>query len=63
MACVATGYDNGGFRSPRTGRPGISDRAEPPRSVLREPGGEPRVRRVRERTALELDVPEFIPRR
>jgi hypothetical protein len=29
---------------------------------MREPAGEPRVSRVR-RSATELDVPEFIPRR
>jgi cell division protein FtsZ len=63
VTVVATGYGDGGFRGARTGRPGISDRAEEPRSLLREPGGEPRVRRVRERSPLELDVPEFIPRR
>jgi cell division protein FtsZ len=64
VTVVATGYGDGGFRGARTGRPGISDRADEPRSVLREPGGEPRVRRVRERSSpLELDVPEFIPRR
>ncbi|HEY1522200.1 MAG TPA: cell division protein FtsZ [Solirubrobacteraceae bacterium] len=63
VTVVATGYGDSGLRSVRTGRPGLGERAEQPRSVLREPGGEPRVRRVRERPALELDVPEFIPRR
>ena len=32
--------------------------------TLREPAGEPRVSRVRQRSgSLDLDVPEFIPRR
>jgi cell division protein FtsZ len=44
-------------------RPRVDDRERPP---LREPRGEPRVTRRRERsesTAFDLDVPEFIPRR
>jgi cell division protein FtsZ len=42
---------------------GRSGREEPVRQ-LREPRGEPRVSRVRDRPAArELDVPEFIPRR
>jgi cell division protein FtsZ len=44
-------------------RPRVDDRERPP---LREPRGEPRVTRTRDRstaTAFDLDVPEFIPRR
>jgi cell division protein FtsZ len=65
VTVVATGYGNGPRRSPRAESPGRSELADDPRSLLREPGGEPRVRRVRERSSspLELDVPEFIPRR
>ena len=48
-------------------RPVVSGRAEiEARSALREPQGEPRVRRTTPRlpsSPLELDVPEFIPRR
>jgi cell division protein FtsZ len=47
VTVVATGY--GEKRAPR---------AEP---VLREPAGEPRVRRA-SRSAMDVDVPEFIPR-
>jgi cell division protein FtsZ len=66
VTVVATGYDNGRRSSARIERPGRSELAEEPRPLLREPGGEPRVRRVRERperSPMELDVPEFIPRR
>jgi cell division protein FtsZ len=58
VTVVATGY--GEPRPPRREqeRPGLSAR-----TPLREPPGEPRVSRVRESSARELDVPEFIPRR
>jgi cell division protein FtsZ len=63
VTVVATGFGNG--RPPRReiDRPGIRERemAES-RPALREPTGEPRVSRVR-RPMVELDVPEFIPRR
>ncbi len=59
VTVVATGYGDG--------RPRRSDREprlEPARpAAVREPAGEPRVSRVRTRSPLELDVPEFIPRR
>jgi cell division protein FtsZ len=70
VTVVATGFGNGRIRQ-------RGERAEPAARVLREPGGEPRVSRVRgeeparerprvrERvrsSRLELDVPEFIPR-
>jgi cell division protein FtsZ len=63
VTVVATGYGNGRPQLSRIDSPGRAE--ESPRSLLREPGGEPRVRRVRERSSspLELDVPEFIPRR
>ncbi len=45
-------------------RPHVGTEA-PARGLLREPGGEPSVRRVRPRQSdpLELDIPEFMPRR
>jgi cell division protein FtsZ len=55
VTVVATGY--GESRPPRQ-RPADE---RPARPALREPAGEPRVRR-QTRSALELDVPEFIPR-
>jgi len=81
VTVVATGYGNGRPRRQPQERPGAGAsrpsssevrsplrerrRAES-RPTLREPRGEPRVSRVRERqpaSAMELDVPEFIPRR
>jgi cell division protein FtsZ len=63
VTVVATGFGNG--RTPRRETDGLGlrerERAEA-RPALREPAGEPRVSRVR-RPAVELDVPEFIPRR
>jgi cell division protein FtsZ len=64
VTVVATGYDNGRQRRRDSG-----ERAEPQlrngTEGLREPAGEPRVSRMRERrpSSMELDVPEFIPRR
>ena len=65
VTVVATGYEDGRRRGARLESPGASQLPGEPRSLLREPGGEPRVRRVRERegSPMELDVPEFIPRR
>jgi cell division protein FtsZ len=66
VTVVATGYGDG---RPRRREPeqlvGRPRRADEERPALREPRGEPRVSRVRERsrTVLDLDVPEFIPRR
>jgi cell division protein FtsZ len=71
VTVVATGFGN---RRPRSreeqrfgsGRPAQAQRQAPPepeeRTQLREPRGEPRVSRVR-RAPIELDVPEFMPRR
>ncbi len=62
VTVVATGFGNGRPRR-RDFEPAISEReAIEPRPSLREPRGEPRVSRVR-RSPMELDVPEFIPRR
>ena len=63
VTVVATGYGDGRVRRREVERPGLRERemAEA-RPALREPVGEPRVSRVR-RPAVELDVPEFIPRR
>jgi cell division protein FtsZ len=65
VTVVATGYGE-----PRRRRReerllnGGRDRGDDPGRGFREPAGEPRVSRVRERSsARELDVPEFIPRR
>jgi cell division protein FtsZ len=57
VTVVATGYPDG-----RRPRPRYEER---PAAALREPAGEPRVSRGRPRSgsALDLDVPEFIPRR
>jgi cell division protein FtsZ len=64
VTVVATGYGDARSRRREADRPGISDRSAEPRQSLREPPGEPRVSRVRERSgSLDLDVPEFIPRR
>jgi cell division protein FtsZ len=67
VTVVATGYGEARQRRRELERPGIRGRAEiESRPALREPQGEPRVTRARPRTAsspLELDVPEFIPRR
>jgi cell division protein FtsZ len=66
VTVVATGYGESRTRPVRTDEPGSREESRERRSVLREPGGEPRVRRVRDRplsAATELDVPEFMPRR
>ncbi len=64
VTVVATGY--GDTRSRRRERSGAGERAgvESGRS-LREPQGEPRITRMRRRSSspLDLDVPEFIPKR
>jgi len=57
VTVVATGYPDG--RRPRA-------RQEERVSAMREPAGEPRVSRARPRSpssAMDLDVPEFMPRR
>jgi cell division protein FtsZ len=63
VTVVATGFGEPRPRrrdeEPFSARPRA---AEEPRRGLREPAGEPRVSRVR-RSSVELDVPEFIPRR
>jgi cell division protein FtsZ len=64
VTVVATGYVNGRAARRESERSGGRERpgAPEPRPSLREPRGEPRVSRVR-RAPMELDVPEFIPRR
>jgi cell division protein FtsZ len=63
VTVVATGFGDQ-RRRPRDEEPFAARprAAEEPRRQLREPAGEPRVSRVR-RSAGDLDVPEFIPRR
>ena len=64
VTVVATGYGERRTprREPERSRTSEDDR---PRATLREPGGEPRVSRAERpmRPAIDLDVPEFIPRR
>jgi cell division protein FtsZ len=65
VTVVATGYDNGRHRRRDIGEVGDSVRNGV--EGMREPHGEPRVSRMRDRrpsrSPMELDVPEFIPRR
>jgi cell division protein FtsZ len=66
VTVVATGYGDRRPRRREPEQPGVSELGREPRPTLREPGGEPRISRVRERPlrpAVDLDVPEFIPRR
>ena len=76
VTVVATGYGRERPRRAREERPALSasrpeerrplrERRSEAGPLLREPRGEPRISRVRERTTAptELDVPEFIPRR
>jgi cell division protein FtsZ len=63
VTVIATGYGDGRTRPREVGR-ATGDRNADRGPTLREPAGEPRVSRVRQRSApLDLDVPEFIPRR
>ncbi len=66
VTVVATGYGTGrpGRRASERKDLSVANGAES-RPSLREPRGEPRVSRVRRRESnpMELDVPEFIPRR
>jgi cell division protein FtsZ len=64
VTVIATGYGDGRIRRRDVERPTASERMDDRRPSLREPSGEPRVSRVRQRSGtLDLDVPEFIPRR
>src|SRR5205085_689853 len=67
VTVVATGYGERRRRPPEDAeRPAVRDSIGESRSELQEPGGEPRISRVRERPlrrAVEIEVPEFIPRR
>ena len=65
VTVVATGYSDDRHRRIAAARPG-TDQLLGDRPLLREPRGEPRVSRGRERSShsvTELDVPEFIPHR
>jgi len=63
VTVVATGYGDARVRPRELGRE-TRDRNADRGTALREPSGEPRVSRVRQRSvSLDLDVPEFIPRR
>jgi cell division protein FtsZ len=59
VTVVATGYGESRPRRREAERPGVEEFAAP-RSPLSEPSGEVRVSR---RPVIDLDVPEFIPRR
>jgi len=67
VTVVATGYGNAKPRRREAERPSVGvGRGGESRQSLREPRGEPRVSRIRERqsaSSSELDVPEFMPRR
>jgi cell division protein FtsZ len=70
VTVVATGFGNSRARRRESERPGVGQRQRPAeqrgaedRVSLREPSGEPRVSRVRRSSPMELDVPEFMPRR
>jgi cell division protein FtsZ len=67
VTVVATGYGSGRPQRRPAERPAEAiSRGGDSRPSLREPRGEPRVSRIRERqtaSATELDVPEFMPRR
>ena len=64
VTVIATGYGDARVRRREVGRASAGDRTPDRGPALREPAGEPRVSRVRQRGAsLDLDVPEFIPRR
>jgi cell division protein FtsZ len=64
VTVVATGYADGSRRLREAERSRRGDELLVP--TLSEPGGEPRISRIRDRPrrpVVELDVPEFIPRR
>jgi cell division protein FtsZ len=64
VTVVATGYADARGRRHDGERAAFGERTAESRQSLREPAGEPRVSRVRERSgSLDLEVPEFIPRR
>ncbi len=58
VTVVATGFGDRRPRRRQVEAPGMREA-----SALREPPGEPRVSRVRERQTAGFEVPEFIPRR
>jgi cell division protein FtsZ len=64
VTVVATGFGDQPRRKREEESYGSRLRSDPvPARGFREPAGEPRVSRTRERSSRELDVPEFMPRR
>jgi cell division protein FtsZ len=66
VTVIATGYADGRSLSREPARTSRGERGGDRRPALREPAGEPRVSRgrpLRSTSPMELDVPEFIPRR
>jgi cell division protein FtsZ len=66
VTVVATGYKDDRPRRARADGARTRESDREPRPLLSEPVGEPRVSRIRDRprrSPMELDVPEFIPRR
>jgi cell division protein FtsZ len=66
VTVIATGYGDGRPRVRASVGTSDRERRGESRSTLREPAGEPRVSRARparSSSPMELDVPEFIPRR
>jgi cell division protein FtsZ len=63
VTVVATGYGEPRQRRTREAPRAMREQAHEERRPLREPAGEPRVSRGRQRSPLDLDVPEFMPRR
>jgi cell division protein FtsZ len=63
VTVVATGYGEPRQRRTREAPRATREQTHEERRPLREPAGEPRVSRVRQRSPLDLDVPEFMPRR
>ncbi len=64
VTVIATGYGDVRVRPRQPARAEAGEGRREDREALREPAGEPRVSRVRQRpSSLELDIPEFIPRR
>ncbi len=61
VTVVATGFGERPRR--RREEEPYGQRYQEPERGFREPAGEPRVSRMRERPSRELDVPEFMPRR
>jgi cell division protein FtsZ len=67
VTVVATGFGDErprrADRDPFAAHPRVDEAPREARRPMREPDGEPRVSRVRRPSSVDLDVPEFIPRR